>query len=440
MIDRANIRVIAGSGGDGAISGRREKYVPAGGPDGGDGGDGGSVSLVADSGVGTLLKFRYRREFAASPGSKGSRAGKHGRNGEDVEITVPVGTQVWNDRGGGLLVADLTAHGQSVVVARGGRGGRGNARFATSTLRFPLLAEEGERGERTELRLELKLLADVGIVGAPNAGKSSLLAAVTAARPKVASYPFTTLEPVLGVVADRGEEFVMVDIPGLIEGAHAGVGLGHDFLRHIERTRVLVHMVDGSDDDPALVMDRVAGELGKFAGSLLERPRIVAVNKIDIPGARERVGSIRRRLSAEGIRVHGVSAATREGVDALMGDVLRTLQEERERRAGSPCEVTVRGEPVEPLTGTEGPSQEKIPVLRPRPRRERVRVRRRNGAYVVDAPAAARVAGMVDVGDWNAMTQFHAYLRRVGVVRALEDAGAGPGDTVIVGRLEMEWG
>ena len=429
MIDQVNIRVVAGSGGDGAISGRREKYVPAGGPDGGDGGDGGSVSLVADSGVGTLLKFRYRREFKASPGSNGSRAGKHGRNGDDVEITVPVGTQVWSDRRRGLLVADLTAHGQSVVVARGGRGGRGNARFATSTLRFPLLAEEGERGERAEFRLELKLLADVGIVGAPNAGKSSLLAAVTAARPKVASYPFTTLEPVLGVVADRGEEFVMVDIPGLIEGAHAGVGLGHDFLRHVERTRVLVHMVDGSDNDPALVMDRVAGELGKFAESLLERPRIVAVNKIDIPGARERVGLIRRRLSAEGIRVHGVSAATREGVDALMGDVLRTLQEEGER-----------GSTGSPRTDPEEPPQEEIPVLRPRPRRERVRVRRRDGAYVVDAPAAARVAGMVDAGDWNAMTQFHAYLRRVGVVRALEDAGAGPGDTVIVGRLEMEWG
>ena len=326
-------------------------------------------------------------------------------------------------------MADLIMHGQMVVVARGGRGGRGNARFATSTLQFPLLAEEGERGERKELRLELKLLADVGIVGAPNAGKSSLLAAVTAARPKVASYPFTTLEPVLGVVADRGEEFVMVDIPGLIEGAHVGVGLGHDFLRHVERTRVLVHVVDGSDDDPELVMDRVAGELGMFAESLLGRPRIVVVNKMDIPGARERVGPIRRRLSAEGMRVHGVSVATREGIDALMGDVLRSLQEERERRAGEDADAMEI-----PTSG------EKIPVLRPKPRREKVRVRRRNGAYVIDAPAAARVAGMVDSGDWSAMTQFHAYLRRVGVVKALEDAGAGPGDTVIVGRLEMEWG
>ena len=428
MIDRVKIRVVAGRGGDGSISGRREKYVPAGGPDGGDGGDGGSVALIADSGVGTLLKFRYRREFTASPGGKGGGAGKHGRNGEGIDITVPVGTQVWDDRMEGVLLADLVSPGQRVVVAEGGRGGRGNARFTTSTLQFPLLAEEGERGGRADLRLEMKLLADVGIVGAPNAGKSSLLSAVTAARPKVASYPFTTLEPVLGVVADRGEEFVMVDIPGLIEGAHAGVGLGHDFLRHIERTRILVHMVDGSDEEPARVLDQVSDELGTFARDLLGRPRIVAVNKIDIPGAREQVGPIRRRLSAEGIRVHGVSIATREGIDALMGDVLRTLQEEqedRERHTGS---------------SDERPAGEKIPVLRPRPRRERVRVRRRDGAYVVDAPSAARVAGMVDAGDWNAMTQFYAYLRRVGVVKALEDAGAAPGDTVVVGRLEMEWG
>ena len=221
----------------------------------------------------------------------------------------------------------------------------------------------------------------------------------------------------------------MVDIPGLIEGAHTGVGLGHDFLRHIERTRVLVHVVDGSDDDPALVMDRVAGELGMFAASLLERPRIVAVNKVDIPGARDRVGPIRSRLSSESIKVHGVSVATREGIDALMGEVLRSLQEDKERRAGEDADAMEI-----PTSGEE------VPVLRPRPRRERVRVRRRSGAYVVDAPAAARVAGMVDAGDWNAMTQFHAYLRRLGVVRALEDAGAGPGDTVIVGRLEMEWG
>ena len=222
----------------------------------------------------------------------------------------------------------------------------------------------------------------------------------------------------------------MVDIPGLIEGAHAGAGLGHDFLRHVERTRVLVHMVDGSDDDPGEMLDRVAGELGMFAESLLERPRMVAVNKIDIPGAREKVGPVRRGLSAEGIRVHGVSVATREGIDALMGDVLRLLQEERDRHVGEDDTGAV-GDPT---------PREEMTVLRPRPRREKVRVRRRDGAYVVHAAAASRVAGMVDAGDWNAMTQFYAYLRRIGVVKALEEAGAEPGDTVIIGRLEMEWG
>ncbi len=424
MIDQVNIRVTAGNGGNGAISGRREKYVPSGGPDGGDGGDGGSVSLTADLGVGTLLKFRYKREFTAWAGTKGQGAKKHGRNGEDISVTVPVGTQVW-DRKDGVFVADLTSHGQEVTVARGGGGGKGNARFTTSTLQFPLLAEEGERGERAELRLELKLLADVGIVGAPNAGKSSLLAAVTAASPKVAPYPFTTLEPVLGVVADRGEEFVMVDIPGLIEGAHAGVGLGHDFLRHVERTRVLVHVVDGSDEEPSRVLDQVAGELGMFAEGLLDKPRIVLVNKIDIASAREQVELIRGKLSAEGVRVHGVSVATREGIDGLMGDILQTLQEEGETRAGlAPARVW---------------EEDCLPVLRPGPRREAVLVRRRDGAYIVDAPSAARVAGMVDASDWNAMTQLYAHLRRVGVVKALEEAGVGPGDTVVVGRLEMEW-
>ena len=424
MIDQVNIRVTAGSGGNGAISGRREKYVPSGGPDGGDGGDGGSVSLTADWGVGTLLKFRYKRDFAAGAGTKGQGAKKHGRNGEDISVTVPVGTQVW-DRKDGVFVADLTSHGQEVTVARGGGGGKGNSRFTTSTLQFPLLAEEGERGERAELRLELKLLADVGIVGAPNAGKSSLLAAVTAASPKVAPYPFTTLEPVLGVVADRGEEFVMVDIPGLIEGAHAGVGLGHDFLRHVERTRVLVHVVDGSDEEPSRVLDQVAGELGMFTEGLLDKPRIVLVNKIDIAGAREQVELIRGKLSAEGVRVHGVSVATREGIDGLMDDILQTLQEEGETRAGlAPARVW---------------EEDCLPVLRPGPRREAVLVRRRGGAYIVDAPSAARVAGMVDASDWNAMTQLYAHLRRVGVVKALEEAGVGPGDTVVVGRLEMEW-
>ena len=423
MIDRVTITVSGGSGGNGVVSGRREKFVPAGGPDGGDGGDGGSVFLRADMGVDTLLGFRYKRQFSAGDGGKGTGVRKHGGKGEDIELSVPVGTQVWDERGDGRLLKDLTQPGQRVLIAKGGRGGRGNARFTTSTLRFPLLAEEGEAGEELTLRLELKLLADVGIIGAPNAGKSSLLTAVTAARPKIAGYPFTTLEPNLGVVLHRQTEFVMVDIPGLIEGAHDGIGLGHEFLRHIERTRVLVHMVDGSEEDPGEQLAQVASELGLFSSDLLERPRIVAVNKIDIPEARARVDSLRRSLSGQGTSVHAVSVATREGVDALMDDVLRTLEETR-----IAYEAT-HGEAAEP----EGP------VLRPKARRERVQVRKRNGSFVVNAPAAARIAGMIDDTDWNAMTQFYAHLRKLGVVKALEEAGVGPGDAVTIGKLEMEW-
>ncbi|MCI0438760.1 MAG: GTPase ObgE, partial [Chloroflexi bacterium] len=239
MIDQVFIHISSGKGGNGAISGRREKFVARGGPDGGDGGNGGSVYMLADQNVNTLQAFRYRRSFAAGNGGNGAGANRHGRNGDDIVISVPAGTQVWITDEPPRLLADLSEHGQRVLLASGGSGGRGNARFKSSTNQFPKLAEAGEDGEELDLRLELKLLADVGIIGVPNAGKSSLLSVVSAARPKVADYPFTTLEPVLGVVERHDKSFVMVDIPGLIEGAHKGVGLGHEFLRHVERTRVL---------------------------------------------------------------------------------------------------------------------------------------------------------------------------------------------------------
>ena len=250
MIDRALIIVTGGNGGDGAVSGRREKFVAAGGPDGGDGGDGGSVFILCDGGLSTLSGFRYKLKFAATNGTTGSGRKKHGKDGVDVEIAVPEGTEVWDVGGTDRKLFDLTRQGQRVLVARGGRGGRGNVHFTTSTNRFPVLAEQGEEGERIEIRLELKLLADVGIIGVPNVGKSSLIRAVSAARPKVAGYPFTTLEPVLGVVEHKMRSFVMVDIPGLIEGAHSGKGLGDEFLRHVERTRILLHMLDGTAEEP----------------------------------------------------------------------------------------------------------------------------------------------------------------------------------------------
>ena len=397
--------------------------MPRGGPDGGNGGDGGSVYFRCDVNVNTLLGFRYKRRFVAGDGCHGSGGLKHGSNGADVELVVPVGTQVWGGPKSERLLSDLKSMGQRILVAKGGRGGRGNSSFASSTNRYPLLAEEGEPREDMDLRLELKLLADVGVIGAPNVGKSTLVAAVSAARPKIAEYPFTTLEPVLGVV-DRGDDsFVMVEVPGLIEGAHGGAGLGHEFLRHVERTRVLLHLVDGSVGDPARQVTQIDEEMGLFNQELLRKPKIIAVNKIDMREVRQHMGALKSDLAGHGVGVHFISAATGEGLDQLLNEVSRVLQAARTAQAAGPTEP-------------ETPSP---PVLRPRPRREPVRVSKTNGRYKVSSDSAARIAAMVDLGDWSARLQFYAQLKRMGVVRALEEAGIAPGDTVRIGKVEWEW-
>ena len=424
MIDRTSIHVIGGKGGDGAISGRREKYVPRGGPDGGNGGTGGSVYLRAEPDVTTLTNLRNGARFAAGDGGNGAGSLKHGKNGSDVTLVVPVGTQVSVVEGEAGREADLADAGQVVCVAEGGRGGRGNASFASSVNRFPVLAEEGEQGSGATLRLELKLLADVGIVGMPNAGKSSLLAAVSGARPRIAGYPFTTLEPVLGVVEWKTREFVAVDIPGLIEGAHRGVGLGHDFLQHVERTRVLVHVVDGASDDPVGDYRQVREELRLFDRALEDKRWLVALNKTDIPEARSRAEEVVGVLRMEGVEGHPVSASSRDGLDLLLDGVLRLLAE-----AGSVGSTPPQG------NGNEEPA----PVLRPRPVHEVPRVIKDGACLVVESVPAARVAAMVDRRNWNAMIQLRRYLKRVGVVKALEDAGVGPGDPVRIGKLEWEW-
>ena len=424
MIDRTSIHVIGGKGGDGAISGRREKYVPRGGPDGGNGGTGGSVYLRAEPDVTTLINLRNGARFAAGDGGNGAGSLKHGKNGSDVMLAVPVGTQVSVVEGEAGREADLADAGQVVCVAEGGRGGRGNASFASSVNRFPVLAEEGEQGSGATLRLELKLLADVGIVGMPNAGKSSLLAAVSGARPRIAGYPFTTLEPVLGVVEWKNREFVAVDIPGLIEGAHRGVGLGHDFLQHVERTRVLVHVVDGASDDPVGDYRQVREELRLFDRSLEDKRWLVALNKTDIPEARSRAEEVVGVLGMEGVEGHPVSASSRDGLDLLLDGVLRLLAE-----AGSVGSTPPQG------NGDEEPA----PVLRPRPVHQVPRVIKDGACLVVESAPAARVAAMVDRRNWNAMIQLRRYLKRVGVVKALEDAGVGPGDPVRIGKLEWEW-
>lgn len=320
FIDRGVIAVRGGDGGRGCLSFRREKFVPKGGPDGGDGGAGGDVILVADAGLSTLLDFQHRRHFRAIKGGNGQGANRHGRRGGSLVVPVPVGTVV-RDATTREVLADLVQHGQRVIVARGGRGGRGNARFVTPTRRAPRHAEPGERGEERTVELELKLIADVGLLGFPNAGKSTLLTRVSAARPKIADYPFTTTEPYLGVVGlPDGRSFVLADIPGLIEGAHRGAGLGHTFLRHIARTSVLIHLLDlaALDRDPVADFHALNREVERYDPALLQRPMLVALNKVDLAEARERAPAVAAAIERLGYRVAAISGSTGEGVEALM--------------------------------------------------------------------------------------------------------------------------
>ena len=366
------------------------------------------------------MSYRYKRRFSAGDGGKGAGRGKHGANGHDVELRVPQGTVVTLTDGAGTSEAvDLEASGQEVLVS-GGLGGRGNARFATSTNRFPRLAEQGERGREFEARLDLKLIADAGIIGQPNAGKSSLLAALTAAQPKVAAYPFSTLEPVLGVV-ERGERrAVLVDIPGLIEGAHEGVGLGHEFLRHIERARVLVHVVDGSLDDPATEYEKVREELIQYGEGVSEKREIIALNKCDIPGVQEKADMLAG--ATQGKPVHTISAVAHSGLGVLVDDVLATL-----RTLGADERVVSEDSP-----------QERV-VLRPAPSDDGIRIDRNGTGYVVHAARVGRVAAMVEPSDWEARAQLYGHLERAGVFGALRRSGMGPGDTFELGGKEWSW-
>jgi GTP-binding protein len=320
FVDEVEIHVRAGDGGRGCVSFRREKFVPRGGPDGGDGGRGGSVILEADEGLGTLLDFRYRRHYTAPRGRHGEGSDRHGANGDDLVLRVPVGTTV-RERDTGRLLGDLTRHGERLAVARGGRGGRGNARFATSTRRAPRHAEPGGPGEERTLRLELRLLADVGVVGFPNAGKSTLVARLSAARPRIAEYPFTTLVPTLGLVRlDEDRSFVIADVPGLIPGAAEGKGLGLRFLRHLERTRLLVHLLDldpGTGRDPVDDWRTIQAELEAYSPELAARPQLVAANKIDLEGAAPRLARVVAFGRRRGLGVVPIAARTGQGLDAL---------------------------------------------------------------------------------------------------------------------------
>ena len=421
MFDRAEIEVRAGAGGAGIVSFRREKFVPFGGPDGGDGGDGGDVIVRADSSVDSLRIFSRKRFYRAAGGKDGKGKRKHGKNGENLILTVPVGTVVSykTQIGSDALIADLEQTGQQAVVAKGGRGGLGNTHFTSSTNQAPELAQKGESGEENSIILEMRLIADVGIVGYPNVGKSTLLAAASAAKPKIASYPFTTREPILGVVEVSQRSFVLAEIPGLIDGAHLGRGLGHDFLRHIVRTKILIHLVDGSSASPVENMIQVNAELSLFDSALAQKPQLIVVNKIDLPQVQARLAEIKDAFSSAGTTPLFVSAATGEGVAGLMAETMEVLQS-----------VTV-----------EGGAREKTPVkvFRPQPKDIGSRVYKEGDTFVVVAPELERIVAGTDVTSPGMHWQLKRQLARLGVSRALERAGIKPGDRVRCGDLEWDW-
>ena len=330
FFDEARINVKAGDGGRGRISFRREKYVPRGGPDGGDGGNGGHIILLAQKGMGSLIDFRYRRFYKAKSGTHGKGKNQHGKDGEDLIIPVPLGTLVKDDETDELLI-DFSFHGEQLIVANGGSGGRGNASFASSTRQAPRYAQEGQKGEEKWIKLELKLLADVGIIGLPNSGKSTLVSVITAAKPKIANYPFTTLNPCLGVVRySEYKSFVVADIPGLIEGAHQGSGLGTTFLRHIERTRILIHLIDGSNNaslDPVKAFKVVNNELVLHNPALIDKPQLIAINKMDLSECRKNYPSIEKHFGDLHLKTYPISAATGEGIKILINQVVNRLSQ-----------------------------------------------------------------------------------------------------------------
>ena len=329
FIDEAQINIKSGRGGDGCVSFRREKYVPFGGPNGGDGGKGGDIVFVANPNLTSLYDFRYKKNYKAKKGENGRSKDQHGKNGEDLIIPVPVGTIIKNSDGG-EVIADMTESGQKITAAKGGRGGKGNARFATSTNQAPKEAEPGEEGAEINLTLELKLLADVGIIGFPNAGKSTLISRISAARPKIGDYPFTTLIPNLGVVTyGEGKTFVVADIPGIIEGAHKGAGLGISFLKHIERTKILIHLIDLStfgEGEPTDDYKKLNLELRAFSRELSLKPQVVAINKIDLETDTKKLKKLQSDFSAIGVKTYLISAITGKGVESLVKAVVRELE------------------------------------------------------------------------------------------------------------------
>jgi len=422
FIDEAAIAVEAGNGGDGIVAWRREKYVPKGGPAGGDGGRGGDVYLEATPNLGTLVDFRFKKTFAADSGKAGATSNKSGRAGDDLIVAVPVGTLVYRAEidaegvaGQERLFADLSEPFERTLIAKGGRGGLGNQHFATSARQAPHFAEKGEKGERCNVRLELKLLADAGLIGLPNAGKSTLLSVVSAARPKVADYPFTTLEPQLGVVRiDEEASFVLVDVPGLIEGASRGAGLGDRFLRHVERTRVLIHLIDGAKTPDEVLADKavIENELAAWNPALARKPTIDVITKLDLPDARATFEELRATIP--GLR--GISAATNEGVRDLMNAAWEVIRRMPAPDVAVPAPAIIDLRPDEPFE-----------------------IRIEAGVFVVSGERVERLAQMTDFESDEGLMRFEQILAKMGVSKKLRELGVHDGDTVRIAGVEFDY-
>lgn len=419
LIDQAEIYVRSGKGGDGMVHFHREKYVPRGGPDGGDGGKGGDVILEVKPTLNTLSAFRHKERYLAPDGKNGGPNNMSGKSGEDLVIPVPPGTVVFDAETGELL-GDLTQPGQRLLVCKGGRGGRGNQHFATARHQVPRTAEKGEPAEEKRLRLELKLIADIGLVGVPNAGKSTLLSVLTNARPKIAPYPFTTLEPNLGVAEiDPQTTVVLADIPGLIEGASQGAGLGFEFLRHVQRTRVLIHLLDGLSEDPVADYSQINTEMSLFDPHLARKPQIVAVNKIDQPEVRDRLPALKQELKKRGVsKVWEISALARTNVRELLLAAVEKLAE-------TPAMTDV---------------ETSLPVYRPKEDPNEFTIQREpNGDWRVCGTAIERAAQMTYFEHTGSLRRFQKLMEALGVDDALRKAGIQEGDTVLIGEFEFEW-
>lgn len=417
FVDRVRITAKAGNGGNGSTSFHREKFVINGGPDGGDGGCGGDILFLADVNMHTLLDFRFRSKYTAENGEDGKANRCTGKRGEDLLIKVPVGTVIYDDQTGRVM-ADMDQPGETRLLLKGGKGGWGNQHFATPTRQAPNFAKPGVKTEIRTLRLELKTIADVGLIGYPNVGKSSILSVVTSARPKVGNYHFTTLTPNLGIVRRFGKDIVLADIPGLIEGAANGAGLGHDFLRHVERTRLLLHVVDisGSEGrDPVEDFDQINSELDRY-GDLGSRPQIIVCNKMDLPGAEENLKRIRVLADGMGIPVFPVCAATHQGFDELLDETARQLEE------------------LPPILHYH---EEEIPEEEVD--QDAFEITVEDGVFVVSGPGMDRLVNSVNFDDQDSMNWFHRTLRRIGVIDALRASGAAEGATVRIADMEFDF-